>query len=101
VTNQNDRAGVHCMLLGMAPEALLFQRFAHPLRNHGRIVGESKHHGTLESLRACDQDAEATLEWVDRNPRFMRARRVSAASDHGRLDAFTTATGYPFDVEDG
>ena len=41
------------MLLSMAPEALLFQPFAHPLRNHGRIVGESKRHGTLESLRAC------------------------------------------------
>ena len=49
------------MLLGMAPGALLFQRFAHPLRNHGRIAGERKHHGTLESLRACDQDAEVTL----------------------------------------
>ena len=29
------------------------------------------------------------------------ARRVPAASDHGRLDAFTSATGYPFDVKDG
>ena len=53
MTNQNDR-------------------FAHPLRNHGGIVGESKHHGTLKSPRACDQGAEATLEWVGRNPRFMR-----------------------------
>ena len=48
-----------------------------------------------ESLRACDQDAEAALEWVGRNPRFMRTTRVPAASDHGRLDGFTSATGYP------
>jgi hypothetical protein len=91
----------HCVLLGMPPEALLIQRFAHPLRNHGGIVRESKHHGTLESLRACDQDAEATLEWVGRNPRFMRAKRVPAASYHCSLDAFTTITGDAFDVEDG
>ena len=101
MTNQNDRAGVPLRVTGMPPEALLFQRFAHPLRNHGGIVGEGKHRGSLESLRACDQDAEATLEWVGRNPRFMRARRVPAASYHCRLDAFTTATGHPLDVEDG
>jgi hypothetical protein len=98
VTNPHDRARV---LLGMPPEALLFQRFAHPLRNHGGIVGESKYHATLESLRACDPDAEATLNGspaihASCGPGARRPPAVTAASMRSRRlpDA-------PFEVEDG
>lgn len=65
-----------------------------------RIVVESKHHRALESLRAGDQDAEASLERVSGNPGFVWATRVPAARDHGSLDALTTTAWDAFDVED-
>src|ERR1017187_5464963 len=44
--------------------------------------------------------AETAIERIGGNPRFMRATRVPAASDHGRLDALTASAGNAFDVED-
>ena len=46
-------------------------------------------------MRAGDEDAKSAVERVCGDPRFVRSARVSAASDHGRLDEFTTAYGYP------
>ena len=79
---------------------LLFQRLPHPLRDHGRIVADRERHSALESMRSCDEDAEPTIERVGGYPRFMRTRRVPAAGDHGRLNAFTAGAGNPLDVED-
>ena len=80
--------------------ALFLQRFANALRDHCRIVVESKYHRPLESLWAGDEDAEAALERIRGDPRFVRATRLPAAADHGPLDAITTTTGNAFDVED-
>ena len=69
--------------------ALFLQRFANALRDHCRIVVESKHHRPLESLRAGDQDPEATPEGIGGDPRFVRATRMptpatTAASKRSR-----------------
>jgi hypothetical protein len=80
---------------------LLFHRLAHPLRDRGWIIVHRKRHAALESLRACDQYAEAALEWVGGDPRLMRARRVPAASDHGRFNALAAGAGDDLDVEEG
>ena len=49
---------------------------------------------------ASDEDAETAIERVSGYPRFMRTSRVTAAGDHGRLNALSSVTGNAFDVED-
>jgi len=78
----------------------LLHRLSYAFRDHRRVVVESKHHDALESLWACDEDAEATLERVGGNPRFVRAAGIPAARDDGRFNALPTITGNAFDVED-
>ena len=79
---------------------LFLHRLPYPFRDHGRIVVGGERHGALESMRPSDEDAEPAIERVGGNPRFMRTRRVPAAGDHGRLNAFTAGAGNPLDVED-
>jgi len=40
-----------------------------------------------------DEDAEATPEGIGGDPRFVRATRVPATGDHGRLDSFSPRAG--------
>ena len=80
--------------------ALLLQRFPHPASDLGGIVVESKYHRPLESLWARDEDTEAAPEGVGSDPRLVRAARMPAAGDHGRLDALTPIAGNALDVED-
>jgi hypothetical protein len=54
----------------------------------------------LESVWAGDEDAEAPLERVRGDPRFVRAAGLLAAADYCRLNALTTITRDAFDVED-
>lgn len=81
-------------------QASSFQRLSHALRDHGRIVVNCERHDALKSMRARHEDAEPAAEggWAD--PRFMRATRVSAACEHGRLDALAAVTWDAFHVED-
>ena len=51
-------------------------------------------------MRTRDEDAETAIEGASGNPRFMRTRRVPAASDDGRLNALTTITGDTVDRKD-
>jgi hypothetical protein len=47
-----------------------------------------------------DEDTKPAIERVSGDPRFMRATRVPAASDHGGLNALTASAGNTLDVED-
>src|ERR1035438_4814480 len=78
---------------------LLLHRLPHSLRDHGRIVVDRERHGTLESMRPRDEDAETAIERISGYPRFMRAHGVPAASDHG-LNALPAGAGNTLDVED-
>jgi hypothetical protein len=42
-------------------------------------VVDYEHHGALEALRACDEDAEPALERVGRDPRVVRCTDALAA----------------------
>jgi hypothetical protein len=56
------------------------------------IIVDSKYHGALEALWACNLHTELTIERVGGDPRFMRAARMPTSGDHGRLNALTTVT---------
>src|ERR1035438_5297970 len=86
----------------MAPVAasLLFHRLPDSLRDHGWIVVDFECHGPLKSLRPRDEDAEPAIERVGSYPCFVRARRVPAASDDGRLNALTADARNALDIED-
>jgi hypothetical protein len=51
-------------------------------------------------MRSRYEDAKPALERVGSYPCFVRARRVPATGQHGRLNGFTPGAGDAFDVED-
>src|ERR1039457_1821880 len=86
----------------MAPSLalLLFHGLPHTLRDHSRIVVDGERRRALKSMRSRYEDAKPALERISGNPRFVRPHGVPAASDHGRLNAFTAGAGNTLDVED-
>jgi hypothetical protein len=66
---------------------LPLHRLPHVLRDHGRIVVNRERDGALKSMRPRDEDSKPAIERIGGNPRFVRSRRVSAACDHGCLNA--------------
>src|ERR1035437_3526147 len=78
---------------------LNLQRLPHALRNCGWIVVGSERPGALKSMRSRDEHAESSIKRIGGDPRFMRAARVPAASDHRGLDGLAAVTGNAFDVE--
>jgi hypothetical protein len=78
---------------------LLLHRLPDPLCDNSRIVVDGERRGALKSMRSRYEDAKPALERVSGNPRFVRASRVPAASDHGRLNALTAGARNALDVE--
>ena len=68
---------------------LLFQRLANAICDHCRPVVDGARHGTLKPVRTGNEQAEAILERVGRNPCFVGRAEVFAAGNHRSLDAFS------------
>ena len=71
--------------MGGSALPLVLQRRPHAICDHGWIFVEGKDRGALKSLRPRNEDAEAAVERVGGDPRFVASAGASAASLERRL----------------
>src|ERR1039458_7031557 len=80
---------------------LPLHRLPHPLRDHGRILGEVERHGPVEPLRPGDHHPYAAAEGICGNPGFVGLRQVAAGGHHRPIDPRAPGGWDSFAVEYG